>query len=85
MMKSLPDVEYVEMARADSCCGMAGSFSIAYYDLSKKIGDRKAEAVEATGADIVATACPGCMIQLIDTFRRHQMPEKVVHLMDLLK
>lgn len=85
IMKSLPDTEYVEMARADSCCGMAGSFSISYYDLSKKIADRKAEAIKATGADIVVTACPGCMIQLIDTFKRHQMPQKVVHLMDLIK
>jgi glycolate oxidase iron-sulfur subunit len=85
MIKSLPNVEYIEMARADSCCGMAGSFSISYYDLSKKIADRKADAVQATGADIVATACPGCMIQLIDTFRRRKMPQKVLHLMDLFK
>jgi glycolate oxidase iron-sulfur subunit len=84
-MKSLPEAEYVEMARADSCCGMAGSFSISYYDLSKKIADRKAEAIKSTGADIVVTSCPGCMIQLIDTFRRHRMPQKVVHLMNLIK
>ncbi len=85
MMKSLPGLEYIEMARADSCCGMAGSFSISYYDLSKKIGDRKADSVRTTEADIVATACPGCMIQLMDTFKRHQMPQKVVHLMELLE
>ena len=85
IMKSLPEAEYVEMARADSCCGMAGSFSISYYDLSKKIADRKAEAIKSTGADIVVTSCPGCMIQLIDTFRRHRMPQKVVHLMNLIK
>jgi Fe-S oxidoreductase len=85
IMKSLQKAEYIEMARADSCCGMAGSFSISYYDLSKKIADRKAGAIKETAADIVATSCPGCMIQLIDTFKRHKMPQKVVHVIDLLE
>jgi len=64
---------------------MAGSFSIYYYDLSKKIADKKMETIKASQADIVATACPGCMIQLIDNTMRHNLPVKIMHLMELFE
>jgi glycolate oxidase iron-sulfur subunit len=85
IIKSLQGIEYREMVRADWCCGMAGSFSMHYYDLSKKIADKKMETIEATQADIVTAGCPGCMIQLIDNAMRRNMPVKVMHLMDLLE
>jgi len=85
IIKSLQGIEYKEMIRADWCCGMAGSFSMHYYDLSKKIADRKMETIKESQANIVATACPGCMIQLIDNTMRHKMSVKVMHLMELLE
>jgi len=85
IIKSLQGIEYKEMIRADWCCGMAGSFSMHYYDLSKKIADKKMETIKESQADIVATACPGCMIQLIDNTMRHKMSVKVMHLMELLE
>lgn len=85
VINSIPDIEYIEMPDADRCCGMAGTFSIYYYDLSKKIADKKMAGIEATGADIVATACPGCQIQLTDSIIRHKMPQKVMHIMELLE
>jgi glycolate oxidase iron-sulfur subunit len=85
IIKALKGIEYAEMVRADWCCGMAGSFSMHYYDLSKKIANKKIETIKGTKADIVATGCPGCMIQLIDNTIRHQVPVKVMHLMDLME
>ena len=85
IIKSIPGIEYVEMPNADRCCGMAGTFSIYYYDLSKKIADKKMEAIKASGADIVASSCPGCEIQLIDGVIRNKMPVKVMHIMELLE
>jgi glycolate oxidase iron-sulfur subunit len=85
ILKSIPDIEYVEMPNADRCCGMAGSFSIYFYDVSQKIADKKMEGIDATGADIVVTDCPGCEIQLIDTTMRHDSPVKVMHIMELLE
>jgi glycolate oxidase iron-sulfur subunit len=64
---------------------MAGTFSIHHYDLSAAIANRKAESIRETGADIVATACPGCMIQLTDMVKRNHMSTKVMHLMELLE
>jgi glycolate oxidase iron-sulfur subunit len=84
ILKAIPEITYVEMPNADRCCGMAGSFSLYYYDLSQKIADKKVDGIVATEADIVATDCPGCEIQLIDNLTRHNSPVKVMHIMELL-
>lgn len=85
LIKSIPDAEYIEMPNADRCCGMAGTFSIYYYELSKKIADKKMASIKSTGADIVVSSCPGCEIQLIDGAIRNKLPVKVMHIMELLK
>jgi glycolate oxidase iron-sulfur subunit len=85
ILKSLPDIRYVEMPDADRCCGMAGTFSVYYYDLSKKIADRKIASIESTGADVVVTDCPGCEIQLIDGVARNGAPQQVRHIMELFE
>ena len=85
ILKSLPDIEYIEMPNADRCCGMAGTFSIYFYDLAKQIADRKIADIKSTGADIVVTDCPGCQIQLIDSLIRNGMPQKVMHIMELFE
>lgn len=85
ILQSIPGITYVEMPNADKCCGMAGVFSIYNYDLSKKIADKKMEGIKATGADIVATGCPGCEIQLLDGAVRNKLPVQVKHLMELIE
>jgi glycolate oxidase iron-sulfur subunit len=85
ILKSIPDIEYVEMPDADRCCGMAGTFSLQFYDLSKKIADKKMAAIDATQADIVVTGCPGCEIQLMDSSIRRGKPLKVMHIIELLE
>jgi glycolate oxidase iron-sulfur subunit len=85
ILKSLPDIRYVEMPDADRCCGMAGTFSIKYYELSRKIAEKKMNSIESTGADIVVTDCPGCEIQLIDGVTQKDMPQKVLHIMELFE
>jgi len=85
ILKSIPDIEYVEMPNADRCCGMAGTFSIHFYDLSRKIADKKLADIDATEADIVVTSCPGCEIQLIDSTVQQGKPVKVMHIMELLE
>ncbi len=84
ILKSIPEIKYVEMPDADRCCGMAGTFSINFYELSKKIADKKAESIAVTGADVVVTDCPGCQVQLLDTTTRRGMPQQVRHIMEIL-
>ncbi len=85
ILKALKGLKYVEMPNADMCCGMGGSFSVYHYDLTKKIADKKMDGIKATGADIVVTACPGCMINLIDNVLRNKMPQKVYHFLELVE
>jgi Fe-S oxidoreductase len=64
LLASLPGVNFAEMPDADRCAGGAGTFIVKDYETSQKIFERKARAVEQVGADVVATSCPACMIQL---------------------
>jgi glycolate oxidase iron-sulfur subunit len=85
ILKGLKGLKYVEMPNADLCCGMGGSFSVYHYDITKKIAGKKMDGIKATGADIVVTACPGCMINLIDNVLQNKMPQKVYHLLELVE
>jgi glycolate oxidase iron-sulfur subunit len=85
ILKALSGIKYVEMPNADLCCGMGGSFSVYHYDITKKIAAKKMDGIKATGADIVVTACPGCMINLIDNVLHNRMPQKVHHLLELVE
>jgi FAD/FMN-containing dehydrogenase/Fe-S oxidoreductase len=64
ILKSLPGVEYVEMQDADRCAGGAGTYLVKDFETSQRIVARKRQAVELSGAEVVATSCPACMIQL---------------------
>ena len=56
--------DYREMKDSDVCCGGGGSFFMDYPEISDSIIDKKRRNIEATGADVVVTGCPGCLIQL---------------------
>ena len=62
---------------------MGGSFNVQYYDISKKIGDRKREAIIATGCDVVSTGCPACMLQISDMLSAHSDRIEVRHYIEL--
>ncbi|HET7057889.1 MAG TPA: FAD-binding and (Fe-S)-binding domain-containing protein, partial [Nitrospiraceae bacterium] len=69
VLYQLPGIEFVEMQDADRCAGGAGTYLLKDYDTSQKIFDRKRRAIEESGADVVATSCPACLIQLKNGLR----------------
>jgi glycolate oxidase iron-sulfur subunit len=85
ILQSLPHVEYREMPDAATCCGLGGTYSVYHYDTSKKIGQRKADNIAASGADIVATDCPGCIMQLQDSINHAQGHQQPVHILELIQ
>lgn len=84
LLKSLPNIDFVEMAEADACCGLGGTFSVYHYESSKAIGARKIPGLKESEAEMIATACPGCIIQLQDTINHANMHVKAVHILELL-
>jgi Fe-S oxidoreductase len=81
VLSQLPGVEFVEMQDADRCAGGAGTYVLKDYETSQKIFDRKRRAIEESGADVVATSCPACMIQLKNGLRGKVSVKHVAELM----
>ncbi len=84
VLDAIPNVTFTEMEEAERCCGGGGMFSFSHYDIAKEIGKKKVSYIAATGADIVATSCPSCMMQLKDMLNRNGLPQQVVHIVQLL-
>jgi glycolate oxidase iron-sulfur subunit len=82
LIKSIPGVEYVEMAGANDCCGGGGSFQVEHAETSRKITTRKVDNIKETGAQVLATCCPGCNL----TISNHLDPAiTVLHPVQLLQ
>jgi glycolate oxidase iron-sulfur subunit len=79
LLQMIEGLEFVEMEEADWCCGSAGSQLITHYEDSLSILERKIDHVEATGADYVASGCPGCQMQLTVGVKRRGLDMQVAH------
>ena len=75
---------FVEMKEADVCCGGAGSFHIDYPDAAGQILEKKRRNIEQTGAAIVVTGCPGCLIQLSKTAKASGGKFKAMHISQVI-
>jgi glycolate oxidase iron-sulfur subunit len=84
LLQSIDGIKYVEMEGADECCGLGGSFSLTHRDTSLAILDKKMESIKKTGAKVVVTSCPGCIVQLRDGARRHGMDIEVRHISEIV-
>jgi glycolate oxidase iron-sulfur subunit len=84
ILKSIPGVSYREMPMADLCCGSAGIYNIAHTDMAMRILRSKMEYANSTHADVIATANPGCMLQMSAGARLFGRKQRVVHVIELL-
>ncbi|MEW6661031.1 MAG: (Fe-S)-binding protein [Bacillota bacterium] len=84
LLRAIPGVSLKEAGNAAQCCGSAGSFSLAHYDLSMKILNKKISGLAATGADTVATCCPTCMMQLNFGLKKNGVAGQTLHPVQIL-
>ncbi len=84
ILKALPQVEFIEMPDAGTCCGLGGTYSVYHYENSKRIGAKKAANITTSGAELVATDCPGCIMQLQDSINHADGGQRSVHILELL-
>ena len=84
IMKLIDGLEFVEMPEADWCCGSAGSQLITHYETSTQVLDRKMDNLAGTKAQVVASGCPGCQMQLNTGLQRRGLNMRVVHPITLL-
>lgn len=84
IIASVPGVELVPLPESEWCCGSAGVYNITHYDMSMKILDRKMANVAKTGADVLLTCNPGCLLQLSFGVKEKGLPMEVKHIVELL-
>ena len=84
LLRALPQVDFVEMEDAGLCCGLGGTFTAAHPDLSRAIGDRHLAGLAASGATVIASGCPGCVMQLQDSINRAGLSIKAIHTLALI-
>jgi glycolate oxidase iron-sulfur subunit len=85
VIRSLPGIGFVEMKEADWCCGGAGAFAIEHPELSIEILERKARNIRSSGAALVATTCPSCLMQIRSGLTRAGLKGPDVHVRHLVE
>lgn len=84
LIRAIPGVALVEMHEPSLCCGSAGIYNVTQPEMAARLGERKLNNAEATQADILVTANPGCHLQLAGGLRRRESPMQVKHIVELL-
>lgn len=84
LLRALPNVDYVEMEGAALCCGLGGTFSASHYEASKAIGAKKIPGLKESGAELIASSCPGCILQLQDSINHADLRVRALHILELV-
>jgi glycolate oxidase iron-sulfur subunit len=84
VLKTIPQLEVLEIPDAALCCGSAGIFNLVEPETAREIGDRKVQNCLATGADMVVSGNPGCLMQIAAGLERAGRRLPVRHMVQLL-
>lgn len=84
LLRSIPGLTFREMPMADVCCGSAGIYNVVENEMALSILEHKMEHVNTTHASVIATANPGCLLQLRAGARLYGTSQRVVHVVELL-
>ena len=84
LLGKIPGLRLIEMDESAVCCGSAGIYNLTEPKMAERLGKRKAANIERTGATIVATANPGCALQVAANLRAAGYDASVKHVVELL-
>jgi glycolate oxidase iron-sulfur subunit len=84
LLAGIPSLELREITDGDLCCGSAGIYNILQPVAAAELGDRKAANVEATGAALLVTANPGCLMQVSAALGRKGVSMATAHTIEVL-
>ncbi len=85
LLAAVPGLEFVELKEAEVCCGSAGIYNVAHNDMAEQLLAAKMRRIDETGAELILTANPGCLLQLRSGVARSERPERrVLHVIELL-
>jgi glycolate oxidase iron-sulfur subunit len=81
---SIPGLRLIELPESNWCCGSAGIYNLIQPAMANALLDRKLNHIKGTGAEVVATGNPGCLLQLINGAKARGIQLRVVHPVTLL-
>jgi glycolate oxidase iron-sulfur subunit len=84
LLRSIPGVEILPFAEQEICCGSAGIYNLVEPDAARELGDRKAAHIDAVSPDLIATANPGCMLQMATASARLGRVRPICHPIEIL-
>ncbi len=84
LLRGIPGVELVEVPEGDQCCGSAGIYNLVQVEASDELGARKARNVLATGAPFLASANPGCTLQVLRALSEQGASVQAAHPIEIL-
>jgi glycolate oxidase iron-sulfur subunit len=84
LLNAIPGLKLKEMAQSDACCGSAGVYNVQHTEMSMAVLKSKMAAVNGTPAETVATANPGCILQLRAGAALFGRGQRVAHVVEIL-
>jgi glycolate oxidase iron-sulfur subunit len=84
LLRLIPGLQLAELNEADACCGSAGTYNIERPEMSDLILKRKLDNIAASGAQVLVTGNPGCLLQLKKGLADHLPEVRIMHLTELL-
>lgn len=84
LLKIIPGLKLVELPEANWCCGSAGIYNLTQPEMAEQLLERKLAHIRTTGATVVATANPGCLLQIINGAKQRGLNLRVAHPVTLL-
>ena len=84
LLRAIPGLELVDLPESSWCCGSAGIYNLTQPEMANELLRRKLAHIKSTGAQVVATANPGCLLQIINGARAEGLPLRVAHPITLL-
>jgi len=84
LLRAIPNLQLVELPESNWCCGSAGIYNLTQPETADALQARKIAHIRSTGAAIVATGNPGCLLQLVNGAKKEGLDLRVVHPVTLL-
>jgi len=84
LLQQIPGVELLPIAEPELCCGSAGIYNLVQPTPARQLGERKVKNIAAVSPDIVATANPGCTLQIASIAADTGQPLRVMHPIELI-
>jgi glycolate oxidase iron-sulfur subunit len=84
LLASVPGLELREMPLSDLCCGSAGIYNVVHTGMAMALLEKKMASVNGTGAEVIVTANPGCMLQVAAGVRKYGRGQRVAHVVEIL-